>query len=228
MNGYEEFENPASLTAAFVLGLLMIGAAVWGASAQAGEMVRQGLGLCLAIWFGLFAGANFWNWWAVKQEGRYYRRAVIDRQTPYSEAVVAASRLTEAQAATLPRLTYEMQVEATVGLHGEIGFLLATPGGPVPYAWIDEFLRYCTLTSLRPVRSYSDKSMGRQFAQAFTDWLVMHRYAVPHNLTENPYANGNHPAAWASENSLDQVRRALRLEELCGYEAEVNRVISDQ
>ena len=159
-----DWDNPRLSTVFFYSLLAIIGLAV-SIYAPAYAPI-SGLVVALGIFL---AAAALWNWLAMRLNSYHERKRIADRITPFSAACNAASALTPEQAAIVPRLTYQMQVEVTIGAHAELGFVLATPGGPVPYTWIDDFLKNSGVTHLRPIGSYSDKTPGRLFARAFTD-----------------------------------------------------------
>lgn len=174
-------------------------------------------GLGLLILGGGLSLVTIWNWvayhWQVREDQRRRSRTL----TPFSEAIRAASQLTPEQARIVPRLMYQTEVGVVVGAQLDIGFVLSTPTGGIPYAWIEQFLSTSGTLNLRSINSYPDKTAGRNYAVSFTGWLVEHGFAIPHNTSGNPRANGPHAAAWVTESSKDQVRKALRIDDILGY-----------
>lgn len=188
----------AGLSGGLAIGLWVRGEAVWASMAL---LVALGLGLVLLV--------GGWNLWAVVETARYERVRLTDLESSYTLALSRAAALTAEQAAVVPRMLYEVEVTVVQGAQRELGFVLATAGGPVPYEWIAWFLRDCGVLHLRAIGSYSDKTPGRLYVVAFTQWLVDRKYAAP--------AAGNRSAVWLGEQSKAEVMVDLRLYEVLSF-----------
>lgn len=188
----------SGLSGGLAIGLWVREEAVWASMAL---LISFGLGLALL--------AGLWNFWAVVETARYETRRRAELESAFSLALSRAAALTPEQAAVVPRMMYEVETMVVQGARREIGFVLATAGGPVPYEWIAGFLADSSVLHLRAIGSFADKTAGRLYAQAFTQWLVDRKYAVP--------SNGNKAALWSDEQQREKVMRDLRLYELLSF-----------
>jgi hypothetical protein len=211
------FESPR-LWHTFVYGLFTIGGVLLFLLNE--DPVPKGLGAGLTMLAGFTWAAATLNWIASEINARQHARSIWKNRTPASEVILAASSLTDEQAKIVPRLMYQTQIEVTIGREGQLGFLLATPGGSIPYVWIDDFFRKSTIQNLWPIRNEPDGTPRRRYAVAMTEWLCANGFAVEHNITRR--SSGPHSAAWMHENSRSQARRVLHLDELITLQNNVN------
>jgi hypothetical protein len=162
----------------------------------------------LAVLALVFAGAAMftgWAWLAYELNQQEMERRRADAVTPLGEMARALAHLTPEQTAIVQSSEFRAALEIAAG-NDEPIYFLRTRTGAVPLAFVDDFLRDCGMVELRAIRTYSDGSPSRVYAQAMTDWCVQMGLATP--------ATGPKPAMWIDENSKG---RAFRL---CGLEWE--------
>jgi len=131
---------------------------------------------------------------------RQHARAV----TPLTEALKAAGKLTDNQAASVGAL-YVHEEGIAFDIDGEEWLpYLITPNGLVPFAFCLEYLRRSDSIHCMAIRDTSDGTPRRAWAQAYTSYLVAKKLALPRE--EGPY-----PAAWTNGGRLEAAHR-LKLE----------------
>jgi hypothetical protein len=145
-----------------------------------------GLAWILGVWVGFWREARF-----------------AQSTTPMLRILEAARGLTPEQAAVVPQLSFGAQVDIVVGDDGP-RYHLWTPGGHVPWEFLEGFLRRCSMTYLEPINRYMDETPGRLYARLFTDWCVMKGFASP--------ATGPHPAAWMDAQSRSKAAKLLGID----------------
>lgn len=158
----------------------------------------------LGTWAVVMGVGNFIAWAAMVHAEVAHQRRETEVLTPVNQALMLASRLTSEQVSIMPDLRFRHEVETVMGMEGATAHFLRTPGGSIPFVWVEEFLRDCGVTWLKPVRNYADGTPGREYATALTEWLIQQGYAVP--------AAGNRAAMWMTEHAREQVKRILGFE----------------
>ena len=138
--------------------------------------------------------------------------------SPQLRILEAAHALSEAQLAVVPALDYESIEVDVLDQQKGLAFFLWTNEGRVPFTWLRDFLGDCGVTSLRPVRSYSEGTAGYEYARAFTAWCVAQGYAFA--------AEGPKPAQWTSEQMKSRLQRRFGFEPL-DLDDQVTMTITD-
>jgi hypothetical protein len=164
------------------------------------SLTIQATGGLLALITGGGAFMYLFNWIAhewVRRLEEYRRAQAI---TPHLELVRVIQRMTPEQVKLVPPFNEREQLAITTTPDGPV-FALVTSSGTVPLEFVEDFLRDCGVTSLRPVREYQEGTPAREFAQMVTEWAVAHKFAVP--------AVGPHPARWINEHARGRAAAAI-------------------
>lgn len=156
----------------------------------------------LAIVFGLYAAATGINWAIYTWTEREKERRETASITPRSTLMRLAAQLTPEQAKLIPFEEYRAHVGVMAG--EEPAYFLITQGGMVPMQWVQDFLDDSNTVKLRPVRTYSEGTVGRENAQLVTAWLVGMGLAIPDS--------GSNPARWMNDHSKLRAYSLLGLE----------------
>lgn len=161
--------------------------------------------LCAGIAVVFFAAAivSFWDWiqWRILEVDREWRE--VDSITPRLRLINAAAHLTPEQAKVAGMADFKAALGITAGDDGPLWWVI-THTGLVPIEFADDFLRQSGAINLKPVREYSDKTPGREYATSMTDWCVTMGLATP--------ASGSNPAQWIDDNARARAFRMLKLD----------------
>jgi len=156
---------------------------------------------------GLVSGVSamfLWlEWLLVVIENQHRERRMSDAITPTSEAAKAVRWLTPEQVAAVPRWEHMLRVGHILEPAGASDFLI-TDDAVIPYSFICDFLERSSFTKLDKIGNYSDKTEGREYAQALTEELAKRGYALP--------AKGNEPALWVSADSRSRFAQEMGVE----------------
>lgn len=145
----------------------------------------------LAIWLSI-ALALGWFEWANE----------IRTTTARLKEMQQAERLSEEQLAIIPRLEYG----ANIAIHmdpknrEQRRFFLMTAGGMVPWDFCQAFLLDCGVTTLKPIKQYSEGTQGYDHARWFTGWLRDNAFALGGDGSRAGQA-----AQWMTEQSKAEV-----------------------
>lgn len=173
----------------------------------------------------VFAGLTFalvYDWLSDGAASRYTQRRNAEIRTQWSEINRSAAMLTPEQLKAIPELRYEELFGLIFSPSGKVGAVLHTPGGSIPYEWVASFLDHSGVTWLQPRSAYQSRTKAREYAEWLTAYLVMMRFAIPHNETDVRRANGPNPAAWLDENSRDRFRRQFLVDQVLELTAWAN------
>jgi hypothetical protein len=140
------------------------------------------VGVILAV-AGVFDLVN-WLVYAVALRMEQVRTAMAI--TERAAILTTLSHMDAAQIATLNQ--YAPVVAVLAGQPGPIYSLVMHEGGPVPMAFVNEFIDRGTDTHLAAVRQWSAETRERGWADQLTAYLVLLAWAVP--------SVGNQPAKW--------------------------------
>ena len=135
------------------------------------------------------AAVTLINWIVANFNERLLEYHTAMAHTERTAMLDTISHMSAEQVAILNQ--YVPVVEILAGLPGPI-YRLVTPTGTVPQTFIDEFLIRSTDEYLAPIRSWSDGSNERQWAENFTQFLIV--------MGNARQASGPHPAAWVDKN----------------------------
>lgn len=151
------------------------------------------LGLAMAV----AAAVGMVDWVA----GLAIRRLVeLRRALTVTERVVLLERISRMDAEQLEfARQYAPRVEMASGDAGPALFLRVI-GDTIPMNFVEAFLDESDEQFLKPVRDFSEGSIERRWAEAFTAWCVWMGYAAE--------AGGNRPARWIER---ERALRALGL-----------------
>lgn len=155
--------------------------------------IVAGIMVCVGLVCAVGAGIMGLNWLMLimaHREADFRRARAI---TPTTQAIIEAAKLTDLQAAALPRVHFGTQIGIAVSAGSRVEYLI-TPDGYVPMQWVKDFLKECGPVKLKAVRSYNDKTPERAFARLVTDWLCSQGYSTP-------YDGGPIPATWRTATS---------------------------
>jgi len=118
-----------------------------------------------------------WDWIADRQDEHRLSRAMAEAETPESRLADAISQLNTEQTMILSRQIVDGV--AIINPDARPVFALRAPGADVPLEFAAEFLSLSNDGYLPAVRSWSEGSHEREWAQSLTDLLVVHHWAVP-------------------------------------------------
>lgn len=188
---------------AIVMGLLAVPLWVTAYAVQDRQMVTFLLttGLAFVFTTGAFFLGLAWLlgvWVGFWREARFAQST-----TPMLRILEAARGLTAEQAAVVPQLSYGAEVDIVVGDDGP-RYHLWTPGGHVPWEFLDGYLRRCSMTYLEPVNHYQDGTPGRLYARLVTDWCILKGFATP--------SGGPHSAAWIDNQARNKAAKLLGID----------------
>jgi hypothetical protein len=123
--------------------------------------------------------------------------------TPTYMAAQAVRFLSAEALAVIPHWEHMLRVGHLMGPAGASDFLI-TDTAVIPYNFISDFLGRSSFTRLDKIGNYSDKTQGREYAQALTDELCKRGYALP--------ANGREPALWLTGDSRARFAEEMGIE----------------
>lgn len=107
---------------------------------------------------------------------RYNETAKV---TPKALELERAAKLTDAQAAAVPAITYNALVGLVYTTKEEAwSYMVITKDGNIPYEFAQDFLSKCGLIKLKSIRSYSNGSMSQKYATWLTTWLRDRGWAI--------------------------------------------------
>ena len=196
----------ACLTVAAITAVFLVdGLTPWVASDRL-LAVRVSL-VCLsgvAVVLGVSTVTLYVHWYLYHGLYRDTIRRNNEAITPRILELRAAATLRPDQVNLVPALGYRAEMELVAG--DEPRLFLRCPGGAVPLDWAVDYIRDSGVTELRAIRTYADRTPGREYARLVTDWCIERGLATPDE--------GPHPARWINEHSKT---RALNL---MGYEGE--------
>ncbi len=187
--------NPPRLRTPVMHGIaavLLFGLMLWRMDAEPDDVVIIGTAAALGFVFAVAATATGAIWFGYERNQLEQTRRQTEAISPLYLALQAAARLTPEQAAIVNHAEFKAAIGMATGNDDPLYFLI-TRTGNVPLAFVDDFLRSSSMTDLRAVRTYSEGTPARSYAQAMTDWCVAMGLATP--------ANGPRPAQWIDEHS---------------------------
>ena len=163
------------LSAGLLLVGLLVGDPVW----------LSGLATIGGIAFAVAAGVGLIDWIACKWLSLlmdYRRSSAVSERVALLDRI---SRMDEQQLDFAKR--YVPRIEMASGDAGPALFLRVI-NDTIPLDFVREFIAAGDSEHLCPIRVYSDGSLERKWAEAFTSWTIWMGYAAE--------ADGNRPARW--------------------------------
>lgn len=127
----------------------------------------------------------------------------IDTRTARLRELQAAAKLTPEQAKLVPITGVGSEID-TLLEHGEFVYYLMTPEGRVPLDWVREFIRDSGVIYLRAINTWSEGTVGYDYATWLTNWFVNKGFALPHQ--------GPHPAQWKTEQTKAEICQLFGVE----------------
>lgn len=194
------YDSPHIGLSAFLAGLAVVCLGVGSVvSSNALIAIFGGMAaVCL-----IFSLTLYVHWLLCARMSLFERKREADAVTPIQRAMQAARGLTDAQAALVPKFDYGIQV-GYVYDGEELESYLKTPGGDVPWDFVESYLNNSSFTHVMSTNRTSDGTDERRYVQAMTTWCVYHGFA-------SPYDGGPKPAAWIGDGRA-QAARALGIE----------------
>lgn len=161
--------------------------------------LQAGLGV-LALALGIGWVAAFVAWASRQADEHYAARQDARAVTPTLLLVRAVSQLTSEQIPLIPKgLLDSVEKVGYTDVEGKWIAHLITEWGPVPFDFIATFLANSDEETCWGIGDTANKTAERDYAQAFTAWLIHHKpnpFALP--------AQGPHSARWIGK-SYSQV-----------------------
>lgn len=182
------------LSEAVLWGVLAVGCFTYSNRSTAAEWIRVSV-----AWVGVLCAVA-----AVLAALSWISNVAVMRYEHWREAQTRTERVIVLE--TISRMTPEQAALAQVGgatvevLAGEPApiYTLRTPGGNVPYQFIERFIDAGGDDYLAPVRTWADGTRERAWAVALTNFFVL--------WGDAEQATGNKPAAW-----IDKKRALQRI-----------------
>lgn len=132
------------------------------------------------------------------------RNRDINTRTARLRELEAASKLTPEQATVVPVVGMDPEVDAALDGNMLFTYYLMTPEGRIPLEWVREFVLDSGIIYLRAINTYSEGTVGYNYAVWLTNWFVNKGFAFPHN--------GPHPAQWKTEQTKALVAKLFGVE----------------
>jgi hypothetical protein len=144
-----------------------------------------------------------YEWTRITNEEAHREHRISDSITQASVMADKVRFLIPEALDKIPKWTHELKFGSVLSPAGRVDYLI-TIDAVIPYTFIQDFLARSSFTKLQKIGNYSDKTQGREWAQALTDELVRQGYALP--------ANSNEPALWLSGDSRARFAQELGVE----------------
>lgn len=194
------YDSPHIGLSAFLAGLAVLFFAIGN---QLTSPILIALFGGLVVVAGIFSATLYIHWLLCARMSLYERKREADAVTPIQRAMQAARGLTDAQAALVPTFDYGIQVGYVYDGEGLESYL-KTPGGDVPWDFVERYFRDSSYTHVMSTNRTSAGTDERRYVQSMTTWCVYHGFA-------SPYDGGPKPAAWIGDGRV-RAARALGVE----------------